>query len=60
MKNLVILALVTVIALSLGSCSNDLLNLNNPNALVSETSWTTQSDVEKGLTGAYHTLYNSF
>ena len=42
------------------SCSSDLLDLANPNALVSENSWNTQKDVESGLVGVYHTLYNCY
>lgn len=42
------------------SCNDSLLDLNNPNALVSEIAWNTQKDVENGLVGCYHTFYNSF
>lgn len=42
------------------SCSPSLLDLNNPNALVAENSWNTQKDVEAGLVGVYHTLYNCY
>lgn len=35
-------------------------SLNNPNALVAENSWNTQKDVEAGLVGVYHTLYNCY
>ena len=42
------------------SCNQDLLDLSNPNSLVAQNSWQTQADIENGLTGCYHTLYNSF
>ncbi len=42
------------------SCDESLLDVSNPNALVSQNAWQTQKDVESGLTGCYHTLYNSF
>ncbi|MCM1504567.1 MAG: RagB/SusD family nutrient uptake outer membrane protein [Muribaculum sp.] len=42
------------------SCDDSLLDLNNPNALVSEIAWNTQKDIESGLVGSYHTLYSSF
>lgn len=42
------------------SCSESLLDLNNPNALTTQNAWNTQADIELGLTGCYHTLYNSF
>jgi len=58
MKKLFIYPLLMVILTT--SCSESLLELNNPNALTSQTAWNTQSDVESGLTGCYHTLYNSF
>lgn len=44
----------------LSSCSDSLLDLNNPNSLVSQNAWETEKDVKSGLTGCYHTLYNSF
>lgn len=46
--------------LAFTSCSESLLDLNNANALVAQNSWTTQADIEEGLTGCYHTLYNCF
>ena len=56
-----ILAICAVAAgLVTSSCSADLLDLTNPNALVAENSWNTQKDVEAGLVGVYHTLYNCY
>ena len=47
-----ILAICAVAAgLVTSSCSADLLDLTNPNALVAENSWNTQKDVEAGLVG---------
>jgi hypothetical protein len=61
MKKYMIAAAMTLsVSAFMTSCSKDYLDLNNPNALVAQTAWQTQADVEKGLTGAYHTLYNSF
>lgn len=57
MKKLFILPLFAIL---LCSCGESLLDLSNPNALVAQNSWSTQADVENGLTGCYHTLYNSF
>lgn len=59
-KILISSALTIALTAGLTSCSEDYLDLNNPNALVAQTAWQTQADIEKGLTGAYHTLYNSF
>ncbi|MDR1557498.1 MAG: RagB/SusD family nutrient uptake outer membrane protein [Tannerellaceae bacterium] len=58
MKKFIIISLLSAVLFS--SCSENLLELNNPNSLVSTNSWNTQDDVKLGLTGAYHVLYNSF
>lgn len=42
------------------SCSESYLDLSDQNKLTANTAWGTQAGVESGLTGAYHTLYNSF
>jgi len=55
-KYIAILACACVLC----ACSEEVLEKANPNALVSSNAWQTQADVEAGLTGAYHVLYNSF
>ena len=58
MKKIIITSLIATALFA--SCSDSLLDLNNPNALVAQNSWQTQTDIESGLTGCYHTFYNSF
>ncbi|MCI1474475.1 MAG: RagB/SusD family nutrient uptake outer membrane protein [Prevotella sp.] len=48
------------IACLMSSCSSDLLNLNNPNALTSETAFNTEADLNSSLTGIYHQFYCSW
>lgn len=60
MKKIFILSAIAAAGIMSASCSSDLLDLANPNALVSENSWNTQKDVESGLVGVYHTLYNCY
>ena len=60
MKKIVLASLILSAGLLAASCSKDLLDQTNPNALVAENSWNTQADVEAGLVGVYHTLYNCY
>ncbi|WP_304200497.1 RagB/SusD family nutrient uptake outer membrane protein [Phocaeicola plebeius] len=60
MKKLIIASVFAAGGLMVTSCNSDLLDLNNPNTLVAQTAWNTQKDIENGLTGCYHTLYNCF
>lgn len=60
MKKILIATSIAAASIFATSCNPDLLDLANPNALVAENSWNTQADVESGLTGVYHTLYNCY
>lgn len=60
MKKIFTISSIALAVLLSASCSEDRLDFDNPNALVAQTAWNTQADVESGLTGCYHTLYNSF
>lgn len=60
MKKFIIAISVAAAGIVSASCNPDLLDLANPNALVAENSWNTQKDVEAGLVGVYHTLYNCY
>lgn len=60
MKKIFLAAAMAGTLLTMSSCSEDLLDLNNPNSLVAQNAWGTEADVRNGLTGCYHTLYNSF
>ena len=51
MKKIVLASLILSAGLLAASCSKDLLDQTNPNALVAENSWNTQADVEAGLVG---------
>lgn len=53
-------ALVGAAVFVTSSCNESLLELSDPNKLTADVAWNTQAGVESGLTGAYHTLYNSF
>lgn len=60
MKKIIIASTIVAAGLFSVSCKSEHLDLANPNALVAETAWNTQADVESGLTGVYHTLYNCY
>ena len=47
------------ISLMTASCS-DLLDLENPNALTSETAFETEDDINSSLTGVYHAFYANY
>lgn len=46
-------------SLMVTSCS-DLLDLENPNALTSETAFETEADINSSLTGIYHAFYANY
>lgn len=48
-KYIILIALLT----GLASCSEDLLNVENPNVPTTDTFWETVDDAQKGLTAAY-------
>lgn len=58
MKKSIVLSIIMVFVLT--GCSESYLEQTNPNALVSENSWSSEKDINTGLTACYHTLYNSF
>ncbi len=54
----IINSLTALLAASvLFSCSDDLLDIKNPNALTTGDFWLTQSDVELGVNALYNTFY---
>ena len=55
--SIIAIALATIFA---ASCSNDLLNLENPNALTKDTAFNSEGDIDLTLTGLYHSFYNSY
>ncbi len=58
MKKYIIASMI--MASAFAACSESDLEQTNPNALVSENSWSTEKDINAGLTACYHTLYNSY
>jgi len=62
MKNKIIslFVLLAVMTPVTTSCSEELLDLSNPSALVSTTAYTTEDDINNALVGVYHCFYNGF
>ena len=59
-KTIISTAILSTTVLIGPSCNESYLDLGDQNKLTAEIAWGTQAGVEKGLTGAYHPLYNSF
>lgn len=57
-KNILGSALVAAMALSTASCSDDFLDLDNPNQPSSSTFWSDENDALMGLTGCYDAMQN--
>ena len=60
MKKYLSIITVALAALFAASCSNDLLVLDNPNALTSESAYSKEGDIDLALTGCYHSYYSSY
>ncbi|MBQ1619272.1 MAG: RagB/SusD family nutrient uptake outer membrane protein [Bacteroidales bacterium] len=59
MKKIKIFA-IGLAALAMCACSEDLLKLDNPNSLTTETAFSTESDINASLTGIYHSFLSSY
>ena len=57
MKNLKIYLLVTLFVMLGFSCSEDLLDVDNPNTPTVDQAWKTEQDAEMGLNAAYNMFY---
>ena len=60
MKKYLYILTIALGALFAASCSNDLLVLDNPNALTKDTAFNSEGDIDLTLTGLYHSFYNSY
>ena len=60
MKKYLSIICIALAALFMGSCSNDLLNLENPNALTKSTAFNSEGDINTTLTSCYHSFYSSY
>lgn len=60
MKKYLYILTVALGALFAASCSNDLLVLDNPNALTKDTAFNSEGDIDLTLTGVYHSFYSSY
>lgn len=56
MKKLKIYLLLFVVVVAFSACSEDWLELSNPNLQTTETFWQTDADFEKGVNAAYQSL----
>lgn len=54
MKNILYIMIVLLLSNILNSCSDNFLDVDNPNALSSNVFWKTQQDAELALVGAYN------
>lgn len=60
MKKIIRLFAVTALTLATLSCTDDSLELANPNSLSSATAFSTDADMDATLVGVYHSFYNNF
>jgi len=60
MKKIKILAIALCSSLLLGACSEDNLELSNPNSLTSATAFETEADINSSLIGIYHSFFSSY
>ncbi|MBQ3983923.1 MAG: RagB/SusD family nutrient uptake outer membrane protein [Bacteroidales bacterium] len=60
MKKYLYILTIALGAIFAASCSNDLLVLDNPNALTKDTAFNSEGDIDLTLTGVYHSFYSSY
>lgn len=58
MKKIIVILLALTTAV-LYSCKKDLLDQKNPNTLIIEQFWRTESDAQKGVNAIYHMFYQN-
>lgn len=59
MKKIKIIA-ASLLTLAMGACSEDMLDLANPNSLTTATAYSTEADINASLNGIYHSFLNSY
>ncbi|WP_207434144.1 RagB/SusD family nutrient uptake outer membrane protein [Sabulibacter ruber] len=59
MKKIIYKAALVFAFLSASSCSEDLLDVDNPNTITQEQFWLSESDAQKGINAVYHMFYQN-